>query len=101
MKGRGLTLRYGDVWGGVGGAYVVGTGADEAVVVVLLDDVSGPAGDPTDSEDGGEEVNVDTERGVGGGGVEVDVGVELLFLLDVELDLARHVEPLSAAMCLA
>jgi len=72
----------------VGGAGVVGAGADEAVVVVLFDDVSGPSGDTADGEDWSEEVDVDAEGGVGGGGVEVDVGVELLFLLHEELDLA-------------
>ena len=71
----------GSVGRGVGGADVVGAGTDEAVVVVLLDDVGGPAGDAADGEDGGEEIDVDAERGVGGGGVEVDVGVELLFVL--------------------
>src|ERR1700736_5609131 len=35
----------GDVGCGVGGADVVGARADEAVVVVLLDDVGGPSGD--------------------------------------------------------
>ncbi len=35
--------------------------------------------------------------GVGGGGVEVDVGVELLLLLHEELDLAGHIEPLGVA----
>src|ERR1700679_3792190 len=88
-------------WGGVGWSEVVGAGADEAIVVVLLDDVGGPAGDAADGEDGSEEIDVDAEGGVGGGGVEVDVGVELLLLLDVELDLAGHVEPLGAAGGLA
>ena len=85
----------------VGGAGVVGAGADEAVVVVLLDDVSGPAGDAADGEDGREEVDVDAEGGVGGGGVEVDVGVELHFLFDEEFDLAGQVEPLGVAVSFA
>ena len=77
----GLAFFDGDVRRGVGGAGVVGARTDEAVVVVLLDDVGGPAGDAADGEDGGEEVDVDAKGGVGGGGVEVDIGVELLGLL--------------------
>ncbi len=64
---------------------------------MLFDDVSGPSGDAADGEDRGEEVDVDAEGGVSGGGVEVDVGVELLFLFDEELDLAGQVEPLGVA----
>jgi len=82
---------------GIGRANVLGARADEAVVVVLLDDVGGPSGDAADGEDGSEEVDVDSESGVGGGGVKVDVGVELLFLFDEELDLAGHVEPFGVA----
>ena len=59
-------------------AGVVGAWADEAVIVVLFNDVGSPAGDAADGEDGSEEVDVDAEGGVGRGGVEVDVGVELL-----------------------
>jgi hypothetical protein len=92
-----LAFRERDVGSRVGWTEVVGAGADEAVVVVLLDDVGGPAGDAADGEDGGEEVDVDAQRGVGGCGVEVDVGVELFFLFDEEFDPAGHVEPLGAA----
>ena len=81
-----------------GGADVFGAGTDEAVVVVLLDDVGGPAGDAADWRGWGVKRSMfDAEGGVGGGGVEVDVGVELLLLLDEELDLARHIEPFGAA----
>src|SRR5260370_15225825 len=96
-SGGGLAFSEWNVGRGVGGAGVVGARADEAVVVVLLDDMSGPARDAADGEDGSEEVDVDAESGVGGGGVEVDVGVELLLLLDEELDLAGHIEPLGVA----
>src|ERR1700677_3547557 len=96
-RAAGLAFGYRDVGGGVGWSEVVGAGADEAIVVVLLDDVGGPAGDAADGEDGSEEVDVDAEGGVGGGGIEVDVGVEFLCILDEELDLAGHVEPLRAA----
>ena len=44
------------------GADVVGAGTDEAIVVVLLDDVGGPAADSADGEDGGEEIDVDAEQ---------------------------------------
>src|SRR5271163_4596880 len=86
--GAGLAFSKRDVRRGVGGASVVGARTNEAVVVVLLDDVGGPSGDAADGEDGGEEVDIDAEGGVGGGRVEVDVRVELLLLLDEEFDLA-------------
>src|ERR1700745_198798 len=97
VRGEGLAFSDGDVWRGVGGAGVVGARTDKAIVVVLLDAVSGPAGDAADGEDGGEEVDVNAEGRVGGGGVEVDVGVELLGLLHEELNLAGHVEPLGVS----
>ncbi len=56
-----------DVGGGIGGSDVFRTGTDEAIVVVLLDDVSGPAGDAADGKDGGEEIDVYAEGGVSGG----------------------------------
>ena len=61
---------------------------------MLLDDMGGPSGDAADGEDRGEKIDVNAEQGLGGGGVEVDIGVELLLLLHEEFDLARHIEPL-------
>src|SRR5271155_201125 len=95
--GAGLAFSDRDIRRRIGRAGIVSARTDEAVVVVLLDDVGGPAGDAADGEDGSEEVDVDAEGGVGGGRVEVDVRVELLLLLDVELNLAGHVEPLGIA----
>src|ERR1700722_15866348 len=91
-----LALFDGNVGRGVSRANVVCTWTDEAVVVVLLDDVGSPTGDAAYGKDGGEEVDVDAEHGVSAGGVEVYVGVELLFGLDVLLDLAGHTEPLAS-----
>ena len=54
-------LGYGDPGTGIDGADVVGAGADETVVVKLLDDVCGPAGDAADREDGCIEIDVDTQ----------------------------------------
>jgi hypothetical protein len=54
-----------DIGGGVDGAYVFGAGADEAVVVELLDDVGCPAGDTAYGKDRGVEIDVDAEGGVG------------------------------------
>src|ERR1700723_2351135 len=68
------------------GADVIGAGADEAVVVELLDDVGGPSGDAADGEDRRVEIDVDSQGGVGRCGIEVDVCVELLFALYIELD---------------
>src|ERR1035437_5923748 len=82
-----------NVWRGIGG--------DEAVVIQLLDDVGGPSGDATDGKDGGVEVDVDAQSSVGGGGVEIDVGVELLVGVDVELYGAGHLKPLGYTGVLA
>ena len=61
----GLPLFDGGVIRRVGGPRIVCAGAYEAVVVVLFDDVGCPSGDAADGEDGGEEIDVDTEGGVG------------------------------------
>src|SRR6185369_18015492 len=49
------------------------------------DDVAGPAADAGEGEHGGEEVELETDGVVRGGGVEVDVGVDAL-----GADLAGH-----------
>jgi len=59
-------------------ADVVDRRAEEAVVLELLDDVPGPARDAGEGEHGGEEVELKADAVVGGGGVEVDVGVDAL-----------------------
>src|ERR1035438_10269849 len=79
------------------GADVFSAGTDEAIVVELFDDVGGPSGDAADGENGRIEVDVDAQRGVGGGGVEIHVGVELFVGLDIELDGAGHLEPFGLA----
>src|ERR1700747_3050854 len=48
----------GDVIVGIFGAEILVAGADQAVVVELLDHVGGPATDPRDSEDGREQIYV-------------------------------------------
>src|SRR5215470_16404543 len=70
-------------------------GADQSVVVELLDHVRGPAADSGDGEDRSKQVDVETQRGVGGSRIEIHVGVEMLFALDVLLDRFRHVIPLG------
>src|SRR4051794_28176334 len=87
---EGLALVDRGIWSRISRADVFGARSDEPVVVVLLDDVRCPAGDTADREDGCKEVDIDAKQGVGGGGVEVHVGIELLLLLDEQLDLAGH-----------
>jgi hypothetical protein len=55
-----LPLFYGHVVVGIGGPNVVGAGADEAVVVELLNDVGCPATDAGDGKNRRKEVNVDS-----------------------------------------
>src|SRR5438132_7345850 len=54
---------------------------DEAVVVLLLDDMRAPAGDARADEDRRVEVARDPYQEVGDGGIEIQVGIETLFLL--------------------
>src|SRR5215207_3217176 len=96
-KGRALSPRLQRLPGAGVGAHVLGVGADQAVVGVLLADVGGPAGHAGGGEQGGVEVGGEAEGGVDRGGVEVDVGVELLGLHDRLLDPHRGVEPAGLA----
>ena len=76
-------------------ASVDGVRADEAVVGVLLQQVSAPTGDAGNGEDGGVEVVGDAQHAVHGGAEEVDVGVEGAAaepLAEVVPHLARKVE---------
>ena len=52
-------LSDGGIGGGIVGADVIGARADEAVVIMLLDDMCSPTGDTADGEDRREEVDVD------------------------------------------
>src|SRR5688572_27085081 len=79
------------------GADVVRAGPDQAVVVVLLDDVGGPAGDAAGRDDGREEVHRDAERVEQRRRVEVDVRDEPLGGADPLMQLHRHLVPLELA----
>jgi hypothetical protein len=62
-----LSLFDRSVGRGVGGPGIVCARAYETVVVVLFNDVGCPSRDSADGEDGGEEIDVDTESGIGRG----------------------------------
>src|SRR5688500_13128988 len=79
------------------GADVVRAGPDQAVVVVLLDGVGGPAGDAAGRDDGREEVHRDAERVEQRRRVEVDVRDEPLGGADPLMQLHRHLVPLELA----
>src|SRR6266571_4540201 len=83
------------------GADVLGVGADQAVVGVLLADVGGPAGHAGGGEQRGVEVGRDPHRRVHAGRVEVDVGVQPLLLHHRLLDLVGDLEPVGVAEPLA
>src|ERR1700736_6341820 len=87
-----LLDRYVVIW--VIRAQVVGTGADQAVVIELLDYVRGPATDAGDGEDRRKQVHVDAEGVIGGSGIKVDIGVQLLVGFHEFFDLVRHLKPL-------
>src|SRR3989441_7798186 len=66
---------------------------DEPIVVLLLDDLRAPAGDARADEDRRVEVAGKPYQKVGHGGVEVQVGVEALFLLHDPIHDGRDVVP--------
>jgi hypothetical protein len=92
-----LSLRHGYIALRIGGPNVIRAGADQAIVVELLDDVSGPTADSRDGEDGGKQIYVNSQGVVGGCGVEIHIGVELFLSLHKFFDLAGHLEPLALA----
>ena len=59
--------------------------------------MTGPARHAGDGKDGGEEVRGDAHAVVDRGGVEIDVGVEVLFLFDDFGDAVAHLDPLGFA----
>src|ERR1035441_6632438 len=61
-------------------AGVVRQWSDEAVVGQLLDDVCRPTGDARHHENGGEYIDVNPHKVVGGAGVEIQVGIDALLL---------------------
>ena len=69
-------------------AGVIGAGADQAIVAVLLENVGGPAGHAAYGEDGGEEINRNAERIVTGGRVEINIGVQALRFVNGLFDAA-------------
>src|SRR5712692_9974536 len=70
---------------------------DQAVVVVLLDDVRRPARDAARGDHGREEIHGDPERVEERRRVEVDVRDQLLRRLDPLVELHRHLVPLELA----
>src|SRR5262245_2532946 len=81
--------------GAAGGADVVAAGADQTVVVVLLDDVRRPARDAAGRDHRREQIDRDAERVEERRRVEVDVGDELLRFVDAGVELHRHLVPLE------
>ena len=57
------------------------------MVIMLLDHVCRPAADARDAKDRRKQVNVNAQRGVHRGRIEVHISVELLLRFDVLLDL--------------
>src|SRR5258708_10981487 len=90
-----IALLHRHVLSRIRGPDVLGARADQPVGVELFDHMRGPAADAGDGEDRREQINVYPQSGVGGSGVEVNVGVEMFFVLDVLLDLRGHTVPLG------
>src|SRR5579862_9033977 len=86
-------LGQGNVSRRIFGADVVGAGTNQTVVVELLDHVGCPARNAADGEDRRVEVDVDAQRVVRRRRVEIDIRIQLLFVLDIDLYRPGHVEP--------
>ena len=76
---------------------VIGTRADEAVVVELLDHVGGPSADAGHGKNRGEEVDVDPQRVIRGSRIKIYVRVQFLFRFYEVLNPAGHLKPLALA----
>jgi hypothetical protein len=96
-----LPLCYGNIFLRIRRTDIVGAGADQTVIVELLDDVGRPSADSGDGEYGGEKIDVNSQRVVSRRGIEVHVGVELFVGLHKFFDLLRHLEPLALAAALS
>src|SRR5215468_6697129 len=75
------------------GALVVRAGPDQAVVVVLLEQVRSPARDAARRDHRREEIHRDADRVEERRRVEVDVGDELLHALHARVERDRNVVP--------
>src|SRR5579875_850395 len=83
------------------GADVLGARTNQAVVGVLFNDVGCPTGDAAAGEDGCVQVYRNVHHVIGGGGVEVYIGIQALVRLHVLLDAARDGEPAQVIVALA
>src|ERR1039457_322515 len=63
-------------------ALIFGARTDQTVVAVLCQHVRGPTRHAADGEDGRVEIDGNAQRIVGGSGIEIDIRIELLDLLD-------------------
>src|SRR5450759_3682417 len=94
-QAAGLPLRKRYVLLRIHRADVFGPRPDQAIVLVLLHDMGGPAGTAREREDRREEVGGDAQHVVRRGRIKVHVAVETFLLVDDRLDSPRHVVPLA------
>jgi hypothetical protein len=79
---------FGHLW-----ADIFGAGADQAVIGVLLENVSCPARYAATGKNGRIHIDGKAHHIVDRGRVEIYVAIESLMLLDVAFDDARHLKP--------
>src|ERR1700684_469383 len=92
-----LSLFHRHVMVGIVRPEIFGAGANQAVIVELLNHVRCPAADARDREYWGEQIFIDAQHVIGGGGIEIHVGVQLLFRFHELLNFFRHPIPLRLA----
>src|SRR5689334_18913165 len=78
----------------IGWSDVVSARTDQAVVFELFDDMGRTTTDTRHGEDRSKQVHINSERVIGGRGVEVHIGVQFLVRFDELLDGIREIEPL-------
>src|SRR5579863_2265669 len=89
-----LALVHRDVGARILRTEIVGAGADQAVIVELLNHVRGPSADAGDCEDRRKQIHIDAQGVIRRCRVEIDIRVQFLFRLYELFDFARHLKPL-------
>src|SRR5712691_2472732 len=82
------------------GPDIFGTGANQAIISILLQNVRSPAGNTTTSKNGRIQINWNTQHVVDRSRVEIDVCIEALVLLDILLNDTRDLIPAAITSAL-
>ena len=88
-----LPLLHGYVMLRIGWANVIGSRADQPIVLKLLDDMGGPTAYARNGEHGRKQIDVDAKSVIGRSGIEIYVGIEFLVRLHELFNLLGCLKP--------